>query len=130
MNEWMNEWMNYLFSLRTFKVILVYWFLFIPGNSQISSGGSKRVVYIQGGIHAREWISPATMMYMANQVRYISHYQVGGSAGFTTGPVGPRPRPEIQGGPKSWEQKKKKRKKERKKEKEKKEKERNQKKRK
>ncbi|XP_072021624.1 carboxypeptidase B-like [Amphiura filiformis] len=35
---------------------------------KISSGGSKRVIYIQGGIHAREWISPATMMYMANQL--------------------------------------------------------------
>ncbi|XP_072021623.1 carboxypeptidase B-like [Amphiura filiformis] len=34
----------------------------------ISSGGSKRVIHIQGGIHAREWISPATMMYMANQL--------------------------------------------------------------
>ncbi|XP_072021622.1 carboxypeptidase B-like [Amphiura filiformis] len=35
---------------------------------KISSGGSKRVIYIQGGIHAREWISPATMMYMANEM--------------------------------------------------------------
>ncbi|XP_072021625.1 carboxypeptidase A1-like [Amphiura filiformis] len=39
---------------------------------KISSGGSKRVIYIQGGIHAREWISPATMMYMANQL--VSNY--------------------------------------------------------
>ncbi|XP_072032006.1 carboxypeptidase B-like isoform X1 [Amphiura filiformis] len=41
---------------------------------KISSGGSKRVIYIQGGIHAREWISPATMMYMANEI--VTNYGV------------------------------------------------------
>ena len=36
---------------------------------QISSGGAaKRGVYLQGGIHAREWISPAVVMYMTEQV--------------------------------------------------------------
>ncbi|XP_072042358.1 carboxypeptidase B-like [Amphiura filiformis] len=33
---------------------------------KISSGGNKRVIYIQGGIHGKEWFSPATMIYMSN----------------------------------------------------------------
>ncbi|XP_072163785.1 carboxypeptidase B-like isoform X1 [Diadema setosum] len=32
---------------------------------KVSSGGTgKKVVYMQGGLHAREWISPATVIYM------------------------------------------------------------------
>nr|XP_054775101.1 carboxypeptidase B-like [Lytechinus pictus] len=38
-------------------------------RTMISTGGNtKRVVYFQGGIHAREWVSPATVMYMTNQL--------------------------------------------------------------
>ncbi|XP_072047134.1 carboxypeptidase B-like [Amphiura filiformis] len=43
---------------------------------KISSGGSKRAVVFHGGIHAREWITPATVMYMAR-------YLVEGRAGAT-----------------------------------------------
>ncbi|XP_072046748.1 carboxypeptidase B-like [Amphiura filiformis] len=32
---------------------------------KISSGGSKKAVVMHGGIHAREWLSPATVMYLA-----------------------------------------------------------------
>ena len=37
----------------------------------VKSNGQKRnrlkpIIYIQGGIHAREWISPATVIYLIN----------------------------------------------------------------
>eukprot|EP00057_Strongylocentrotus_purpuratus_P014080 XP_011668554.1 PREDICTED: carboxypeptidase A1-like [Strongylocentrotus purpuratus] len=35
-----------------------------PGNQ-----GNKPIAYIQGGIHAREWVSPATMMGLVKQDR-------------------------------------------------------------
>lgn len=35
------------------------------GSNVNSVNVSKPVIYIQGGIHAREWIAPATVLYMA-----------------------------------------------------------------
>lgn len=35
---------------------------------KISFGSGKRNVFIEGGIHAREWISPATATYIINEV--------------------------------------------------------------
>lgn len=35
---------------------------------KISNGKSDKVVAIEGGIHAREWISPATVTYIINEV--------------------------------------------------------------
>jgi len=37
---------------------------------QISSGGNGKrpAVYIEGGIHAREWIAPSTITYLLNQL--------------------------------------------------------------
>lgn len=35
---------------------------------KISFGAGKRNVFIEGGIHAREWISPATVTYIINEV--------------------------------------------------------------
>lgn len=34
----------------------------------IDSSDSKKAVFIEGGIHAREWISPATVTYFAEQL--------------------------------------------------------------
>lgn len=36
----------------------------------ISSGGSgkRNAVLIEGGIHAREWIAPSTILYLLNQL--------------------------------------------------------------
>lgn len=31
----------------------------------------KKIIWIDGGIHAREWISPATALYIADQVSSI-----------------------------------------------------------
>ncbi|XP_052060244.1 carboxypeptidase B-like [Mytilus californianus] len=35
---------------------------------KISSGGSKKAIIIDGGIHAREWISTAVVMYLIDQL--------------------------------------------------------------
>lgn len=37
------------------------------------SGGSKPAVWIDGGIHAREWISPASVMKMIFE--FVENYQ-------------------------------------------------------
>lgn len=34
----------------------------------VDSGSPKKSIWFEGGIHAREWISPATVMYIANQL--------------------------------------------------------------
>ena len=33
-----------------------------------SGGGNKPIIWIDGGIHAREWISPASTMYLVREV--------------------------------------------------------------
>ncbi|XP_072047241.1 carboxypeptidase B-like [Amphiura filiformis] len=35
---------------------------------KISQGGSKKAVVMQGGMHAREWLSPATVIYLAKKL--------------------------------------------------------------
>lgn len=42
----------------------------MPLCFQISTtpGTDKPAFYFEGGIHAREWISPATVLYMVGQV--------------------------------------------------------------
>ncbi|XP_076112077.1 carboxypeptidase B-like [Mytilus galloprovincialis] len=35
---------------------------------KISTGGSKKAIFINGGLHAREWISPAVVLYLINQL--------------------------------------------------------------
>jgi len=35
---------------------------------KLSSGAGKKTLFINCGIHAREWITPATCMYMLNQI--------------------------------------------------------------
>lgn len=37
-------------------------------NFQIGSGSSKKAVWIDGAIHAREWIAPATALYIIERV--------------------------------------------------------------
>ena len=37
------------------------------GNKAIR-GQSKPAVWIDGGIHAREWVSPATVLYLVHQL--------------------------------------------------------------
>ena len=33
-----------------------------------SNGSAKPAIWIDGGIHAREWVSPATVLYFINQL--------------------------------------------------------------
>lgn len=35
---------------------------------KISHGEGKRVVFLEGGIHSREWISPATVCFILNEL--------------------------------------------------------------
>jgi len=35
---------------------------------KINNGAGKKAVFLEGGIHAREWISPATVTYLTNQI--------------------------------------------------------------
>ncbi|KAK3740610.1 hypothetical protein QZH41_009715, partial [Actinostola sp. cb2023] len=37
-------------------------------NRNLSSGPNKKILFMNCGIHAREWITPATCMYMLNQI--------------------------------------------------------------
>ena len=49
--------------------VCIFFFLY-SFPFQISTGGArtKKAVYWQGGIHAREWVSPATVMYITKSV--------------------------------------------------------------
>lgn len=35
---------------------------------KVSFGGNKPGIFIEGGIHAREWITPASILYMLNEL--------------------------------------------------------------
>lgn len=35
---------------------------------RISHGSGKKVIFLEGGIHSREWISPATVCYITTQL--------------------------------------------------------------
>lgn len=35
---------------------------------KISHGGNKRVIFVESGIHAREWISPSFACYIINEL--------------------------------------------------------------
>lgn len=41
------------------------------GYSNSSNSATKPIVWIDAGIHAREWIAPATAMYIVHKVRYF-----------------------------------------------------------
>lgn len=35
---------------------------------KVNNGDDKKTVFLEGGIHAREWISPATVTYLLNEI--------------------------------------------------------------
>lgn len=35
---------------------------------KISHGTGRRIIFLEGGIHSREWISPATVTYITNEL--------------------------------------------------------------
>ncbi|XP_071945106.1 carboxypeptidase B-like isoform X2 [Antedon mediterranea] len=52
-------------------------FMFYHTIDEISTGGAsdKKKIWFEGGIHAREWISPATVMYITN--KFLEKYTSG-----------------------------------------------------
>ena len=37
-------------------------------SNNVASSGSKPIIWVDGGIHAREWVSSATVMYIVNSL--------------------------------------------------------------
>lgn len=47
---------------------------------KISHGPGRRVVFIESGIHSREWIAPATTNYMINELLYSDDEEIKAAA--------------------------------------------------
>lgn len=43
------------------------------GQATIRTGnpGGKQIIYLECGIHAREWVAPSTCIWIFDQVRYL-----------------------------------------------------------
>lgn len=67
-NSWMTDMANtYKDMVTMFNVTQSYEGRQMMGI-KISTGTAKQAFFIEGGIHAREWITPATVIYMAGQM--------------------------------------------------------------
>ena len=49
------------FENRSIRVLKI-------GATSVPAGGVRRTVFIDGGIHAREWIAPAAVLFVADQL--------------------------------------------------------------
>ncbi|XP_041469204.1 carboxypeptidase B-like [Lytechinus variegatus] len=69
---WMNEFSSSNSGVSMVKVTTTYEGETVYGIRIAKSPFAKNVAYIQGGIHAREWISPATVINLID--RFVSKY--------------------------------------------------------
>lgn len=60
------------FEKRNLTLVRISESLISHKNATRRRNRSKPVIYIQGGIHAREWISPATVIYLVNYFTQFS----------------------------------------------------------
>ncbi|XP_030839604.1 carboxypeptidase B [Strongylocentrotus purpuratus] len=64
-NAWMDDFVSQNSKVTKIKVSKTYEGVTVYGLQFKKNFAAKKIAYIEGGIHAREWVSPATMMYMA-----------------------------------------------------------------
>lgn len=71
-NDQINEWIDDLATTYPDIVTPIVGGVSFEGRDirglKISHGAGKKSVFIEGGIHSREWISPATVTYMINEL--------------------------------------------------------------
>ncbi|XP_068619169.1 zinc carboxypeptidase-like [Battus philenor] len=67
-----NAWLNDMISAHSNVASAIIGGRSYEGHDikgiKISHGSGRRAVFIEGGIHAREWISPATVCYIINEL--------------------------------------------------------------
>lgn len=68
------SWLNDVAASNSDVVSLIYGGMSYEGREikgvKISHGRGRRSIFIEGGIHAREWISYATVNYIINELVY------------------------------------------------------------
>lgn len=71
-NDQINDWLDDLAATYPDLVTPLVAGLSYEGREirgiKISHGEGRKIIFIEGGIHAREWISPATVIYLTNEL--------------------------------------------------------------
>jgi hypothetical protein len=65
-----DVWLIKVISFNKKKLVLLIFYMQLGANS----GALKKTAFLDFGIHAREWISPATGAYIINEVNRLNLY--------------------------------------------------------